>query len=216
MNEEIQRIKSSRSKVQPKDTIEEHEFASPVALQTTELTKRLFIQYWRDPSYLYGKLFTSVIIGIFNGFTFWQLGNSIADMQDRMFTSFLILLIPPTIVNAVVPKFYQNRALWEARELPSRIYGWVAFCTANVVAEIPIAILGATIYWALWYWPTGLPGDSSTSGYVFLMTMLFVRLSSPLPRPLLPTTEVEANELHSSYSKPPGANGSAPSPPPSP
>jgi hypothetical protein len=93
-----------------------------------------------------------------------------------MFTSFLILLIPPTIVNAVVPKFYQNRALWEARELPSRIYGWVAFCTANVVAEIPIAILGATIYWALWYWPTGLPTDSSTSGYVFLMTMLFVSL----------------------------------------
>jgi ATP-binding cassette, subfamily G (WHITE), member 2, SNQ2 len=93
-----------------------------------------------------------------------------------MFTSFLILLIPPTIVNAVVPKFYQNRALWEARELPSRIYGWVAFCTANVVAEIPIAILGATSYWALWYWPTGLPTDSSTSGYVLLMTMLFVSL----------------------------------------
>lgn len=119
------------------------------------------------------KLFTSVIVGIFNGFTFWQLGYSAADMQDRMFTSFLILLIPPTIVNAVVPKFYQNRALWEARELPSRIYGWVAFCTANVVAEIPIAIVGATIYWALWYWPTGLPTNSSTSGYVYLMTMLF-------------------------------------------
>ncbi|KUJ20545.1 uncharacterized protein LY89DRAFT_705425 [Mollisia scopiformis] len=173
MKEEIQRIKADRSKVQRPENVEEYEFASPVALQTTELTKRLFIQYWRDPSYLYGKLFTSVIVGIFNGFTFWQLGYSIADMQDRMFTSFLILLIPPTIVNAVVPKFYQNRALWEARELPSRIYGWVAFCTANVVAEIPIAILGATIYWALWYWPTGLPSDASTSGYVFLMTMLF-------------------------------------------
>ncbi|KAE8444259.1 hypothetical protein EG329_000759 [Mollisiaceae sp. DMI_Dod_QoI] len=173
MKEEIQRIKAERGKVQPPENVEQYEFASPVALQTTELTKRLFTQYWRDPSYLYGKLFTSVIIGIFNGFTFWQLGYNIADMQDRMFTSFLIILIPPTIVNAVVPKFYQNRALWEARELPSRIYGWVAFCTANVVAEIPIAILGATIYWAFWYWPTGLPGDASTSGYVFLMTMLF-------------------------------------------
>jgi len=94
--------------------------------------------------------------------------------QDRMFTSFLILVIPPTIVNAVVPKFFQNRALWEARELPSRIYGWVAFCTANIVAEIPIAIVGATIYWALWYWAAGLPSDSSTAGYVYLMTMLFV------------------------------------------
>jgi len=93
--------------------------------------------------------------------------------DSRMFTSFLILLIPPTIVNAVVPKFYQNMALWQARELPSRIYGWVAFCTAQVVAEIPIAIASSVLYWLLWYYPTGLPTDSSTAGYVFLMTMLF-------------------------------------------
>lgn len=170
---EIQRINSERSKTPAPDVGTQHDFASPVWLQTTMLTKRLFTNYWRDPSYLYGKLFVSVIIGIFNGFTFWKLGNSVADMQDRMFTSFLIILIPPTIVNAVVPKFYINRSLWEARELPSRIYGWFAFCTANIVAEIPMAIFGGFIYWVLWYWPTGLPTDSSTSGYVFLMTILF-------------------------------------------
>lgn len=45
----------------------ETEFAAPIWLQTTMLTKRVFTQYWRDPSYLYGKLFVSVIIGIFNG-----------------------------------------------------------------------------------------------------------------------------------------------------
>jgi ATP-binding cassette subfamily G (WHITE) protein 2 (SNQ2) len=177
-NKEIQRIKSERSKVEHDSSIQLREFASPVMAQTIELTKRLFIQYWRDPSYLYGKLFVSVIIGIFNGFTFWQLGNTIADMQNRMFTVFLIILIPPTIVNGVVPKFYQNRAIWEARELPSKIYGWQAFCTANVVAEIPIAILGGTIYWLLWYWPAGLPTDSSTAGYVYLMSILFVRIPS--------------------------------------
>ncbi|TID18910.1 ABC drug exporter AtrF [Venturia nashicola] len=149
------------------------EFAAPIWLQTTMLTKRVFTQYWRDPSYLYGKLFVSVIIGIFNGFTFYMLGNSIQDLQNRMFTSFLIVVFPPTIVNAVVPKFYQNMALWQARELPSRIYGWIPFTTAMVVAEIPIAIVGATIYWALWYWPTGLPTDTATSGYVYLMTLLF-------------------------------------------
>lgn len=46
---------------------DETEFAAPIWLQTTMLTKRVFTQYWRDPSYLYGKLFVSVIIGIFNG-----------------------------------------------------------------------------------------------------------------------------------------------------
>jgi ATP-binding cassette subfamily G (WHITE) protein 2 (SNQ2) len=174
MLQEIERIKSERSKkVSETKHTAATEFAAPVWLQTTMLTKRVFTQYWRDPSYLYGKLFVAVIVGIFNGFTFYRLGNTIGDMQNRMFTSFLILLIPPTIVNAVLPKFYNNLSLWQARELPSRIYGWIAFTTAQVVAEIPIAIVSSVLYWLLWYFPTGLPTDSSTAGYVFLMTMLF-------------------------------------------
>ena len=178
VQDEINRVKQERAKAKPAQKVLRHEFASPIMAQSIELTKRLFTQYWRDPSYLYGKLFTSVIIGIFNGFTFWQLGNTIADMQNRMFTSFLIIIIPPTIVNGVVPKFYQNRALWEARELPSRIYGWVAFCNATVIAEIPFALLGGTLYWVLWYWSAGLPTDSSTAGYVYLMTLLFYLFQS--------------------------------------
>lgn len=174
MLQEIERVKSERSKKASENKHDKAtEFAAPVWLQTTMVTKRIFTQYWRDPSYLYGKLFVAVIVGIFNGFTFYKLGNSIGDMQNRMFTSFLILLIPPTIVNSVLPKFFTNMALWQTRELPSRIYGWVAFTTAQVVAEVPIAIVSSVLYWLLWYFPTGLPTDSSTAGYVFLMTMLF-------------------------------------------
>ncbi|KAK5126110.1 hypothetical protein LTR85_011465 [Meristemomyces frigidus] len=173
--EEIEGLKMTRSQTKPDHVRKEEqkEFAAPVWLQTTELLKRTFKQYWRDPSYIYGKLFVSVIVGIFNGFTFWQLGYSTQDMQDRLFTSFLILTIPPTIVNGVVPKFFTNMALWQAREYPSRIYGWFAFTTAQVVAEIPSAIVGAFLYWVIWYWATGLPTESAVSGYVFLMTMLF-------------------------------------------
>lgn len=171
---EIENVKSTRSSIaKTTDSKNEKEFAASMWLQTVLLTKRTFIQYWRDPSYIYSKLFVSVIIGIFNGFTFWQLGNSIQDMQNRMFTAFLIVTFPAVIVNGVVPKFYTNMALWQARELPSKIYGWVPFVTAQVVAEIPAAIVGALVYWVLWYWAAGLPTDSSTSGYVFLMTMLF-------------------------------------------
>ncbi|KAG8629663.1 hypothetical protein KVT40_003528 [Elsinoe batatas] len=178
--DEINGLKRTRSEAAPSTSksAPETEFAASIPLQTAELTKRVFRQYWRDPSYLYGKLFVSVIVGIFNGFTFYALGSSIQDMQNRMFTSFLIITIPPTIVNAVVPKFYSNMALWLAREHPSRIYGWVAFTTAQVVGEIPISIIGAVLYWALWYWPTGLPRDSETSGYTFLMTVLFFLFQS--------------------------------------
>ncbi|KIW65995.1 hypothetical protein PV04_08207 [Phialophora macrospora] len=173
MLQEIQRLKAERSEETPKAATQQHEFAAPVQLQTYELMKRTFRSYWRDPSYLYAKLFVSVVIGIFNGFTFYNLTDSVASLQERFFTSYLILLIPPTIVNGVVPKFFQNRALWEAREYPSRIYGWFAFCTAQVVAEIPAAVVSSLIYWLLWYYPTNLPRDSETAGYMFLMTMLF-------------------------------------------
>ncbi|KAF2015717.1 ABC transporter-like protein [Aaosphaeria arxii CBS 175.79] len=179
MLQEISRIKSERIKAtsssqqQHNDDSETYEFAAPLWEQTILLTRRLFTQYWRDPSYLYGKLFVAVVIGIFNGFTFYSLGSTIGDMQNSMFTSFLIILIPPVIVNGVVPKFYTNMSLWTTRELPSRIYSWPAFTTAQVVAEIPIAILSSTLYFLLWYFPTGLPTDASTAGYVFLMTLLF-------------------------------------------
>lgn len=175
---EVESIKRERSQVEVSQDVLSHEFAAPVLLQIKLLTKRMFINQWRQPSYIYGKFFTAVIIGIFNGFTFWQLGNSVNDMQSRMFTSFLILLIPPTVLNAILPKFYMDRALWEAREYPSRIYGWVAFCSASVLAEIPGSLLAGVLYWALWYWPTGLPTDSLTSGYVFLMTVLFFLFQS--------------------------------------
>ncbi|OKL56772.1 hypothetical protein UA08_07926 [Talaromyces atroroseus] len=175
---EIQRLVQERSQQQPiaaEETANEQptEFAAPVTTQIYMLTKRVFLQYWRDPSYYYGKIFVSAIIGIFNGFTFWKVGDNLSDLQDRMFSVFLIILIPPIVLNSIVPKFYINRALWEAREYPSRIYGWIAFCTANVVCEIPMAIVTSVIYFVLWYFPVGLPTDSSTAGYVFLMTMLF-------------------------------------------
>lgn len=112
VEEQIEGLKLTRSRSAGAQKKQDGtEFAAPVWEQTYELTKRQFRQYWRDPSYLYGKIFVSVIVGIFNGFTFWQLGNSTQDMQNRMFTLFLIVVIPPTIVNGVVPKFYSNMAL---------------------------------------------------------------------------------------------------------
>lgn len=154
------------------------EFAAPTWVQTSELTKRMFRQYWRDPSYIYGKFFIAVVMGLLNGLTFFKLGNTIQDMQNRLFTCFLIVTIPPTIVNGTVPKFFGNLSLWQAREHPSRIYNFWAFCTANILAEIPFAIISSVLYWLLWYFPTGLPTQSSVSGYVFLMTMVSVSFPS--------------------------------------
>ncbi|KAK0633924.1 ABC-2 type transporter-domain-containing protein [Immersiella caudata] len=181
--EEIHHIKVERSRQVEEEARGntprvEHEFAAPIWDQTLQLTKRMFIHQWRDPSYMYGRLFVAFIVGVFNGFTFWKLGDTVADMQNRIFTCFLLITVPATVLNAVIPKFYTNRALWEAREHPSRIYGWVAFCTAEALSEIPGSIIAAVVYWLLWYLPTGLPVEAPVSGYVFLMTLLFFLFQS--------------------------------------
>lgn len=44
------------------------EYAMPTGYQCLMLTKRLLTQYWREPSYYYGRLFVNLIMGIFNGF----------------------------------------------------------------------------------------------------------------------------------------------------
>lgn len=103
VKDEITRIKTERRKVPPPNIDEEHEFAAGMWSQTLELTKRTFRQHWRNPSYYYSKLFVAFIVAVFNGFTFWQLGYTMQDMQDRMFSAFLIVTIPPTIVNGVLP-----------------------------------------------------------------------------------------------------------------
>ena len=176
---EIRRLERSRSiatidyhNEKKARNVPELAFATSSWFQTAQLTKRLFRQQWRDPSYIYGKLFTATTIAIFIGFTFWQLGTSVQDMQNRMFTCFFLSTVPGTIVNVVLPKFYDNMNIWQAREYPSRIYGWVAFCTANIISELPVAIVSGTLYWILWYWPSGLPSESGASGYAFMMTVL--------------------------------------------
>ncbi|KAK4227403.1 putative ABC transporter [Podospora fimiseda] len=181
---EIERLKANRiakSASSAANGVEQpvvREFAASTWTQIVQLSKRMFIHQWRDPSYLYGRLFVAVVVGIFNGFTFWKLGDTVADMQFRMFTCFLIIMIPATVLNSVLPKFYTNRMLWEAREHPSRIYGWVAFVTAELVSEIPGSIIAGVLYYVFWYFPTGLPTDAPAAGYVFLMTVLFFLFQS--------------------------------------
>ena len=72
--QEIQSINAERSQMYTSSKPEgapasaQYEYAAPVSLQIIMLTKRVFRQQWRDSSYLYGKLFVSVLLGVFNGF----------------------------------------------------------------------------------------------------------------------------------------------------
>lgn len=81
-------------------------------------------------------------------------------------------MIVPEFMNATSMRFIANRDLWEAREGPSRVYGWRAFAVANLLAELPYAVVGAVLFFVLFYFPVGLP-LGLPAGYTFLMVLFF-------------------------------------------
>lgn len=148
------------------------QFASSTGQQTLVLTRRTFLQYWRTPDYIYSRLYCSVIHSALNGLIYLQLGNTEADMQYRIFSSFLVLIIVPEFINACAMMFDDNRNIWLGREYPSRIYGWVAFTSANVLVEIPFALAGAVVFYVLFYFLVGFP-LGVPAVYTFLMMLMF-------------------------------------------
>lgn len=72
-----------------------------------------------------------------------------------MFSTFLIVMLPPAILNATLPKYYTSWGLFMARENPSKIYSWQAWMTSFLISELPYALLNGVVYWVIWYWPVG-------------------------------------------------------------
>ncbi|KAL4802614.1 ABC-2 type transporter-domain-containing protein [Aspergillus unguis] len=136
------------------------------------LTERTFRQFWRSPEYPYSRIYASFVHALINGLTYLQVGNSTTDLQSKAFSCFLVLMIVPEFINAISMHFIMNRDLWKAREGPSGAYGWIAFCTAQIISEIPYAIISAGIFFVLYYFTVGLPLGFA-GGYSFLMFFLF-------------------------------------------
>ncbi|KAG8426770.1 hypothetical protein J3459_007818 [Metarhizium acridum] len=170
VSDAIQRIKNGPDW---QETTELQEaFNTPSLIQTLLLTKRMLLNQWRKPAYIYSKIWVHVIQAILIGFTFFQLGTSPVDLQSRAFGAFSLIFLVNTIVNPILARFFGQRLLWQAREGPSRTYSWIALCNASFLAEIPAIIVTGVTYFLLWYFLTGLPlGEAA--GYAFLLVMIY-------------------------------------------
>lgn len=141
--------------------------------QIVLLTKRTSRQFWRSPEYPYSRIYACFVHALVNGLTFLQIGNSSMDMQSKAYSCFLIIMLVPDFINGISMRIIMNRDLWNARERPSGIYGWVAFCTAQIVSELPYTVIGSGTFYILYYFLVGLPLGFS-AGYSFMMIFLFI------------------------------------------
>ncbi|KAJ5717802.1 hypothetical protein N7488_003448 [Penicillium malachiteum] len=171
---EINDIISSRRGMRIDGSVEDdREYAMPLYAQIMAVTRRTFVAYWRLPDYIIGKFMLHIFTGLFNTFTFWHLGNSYIDMQSRLFSIFMTLTISPPLIQQLQPRYLHSRGLYESRESNSKIYSWSAFVVSTILPELPYSIVAGSIYFNCWYWGVWFPRDSFSSGYTWMMLMLF-------------------------------------------
>ncbi|KAJ5825703.1 CDR ABC transporter [Penicillium riverlandense] len=173
LSQEIEDIINSRRNVQNETLKDDREYAMPVHAQILAVTKRAFVAYWRTPDYILGKFMLHIFTGLFNTFTFWHLGHSYIDMQSRLFSIFMTLTISPPLIQQLQPRFLHFRNLYQSRESSSKIYSWVAFVASSILPELPYSIVAGSVYFNCWYWGIWFPRDSFTTGYVWMLLMLF-------------------------------------------
>ncbi len=172
---EIDDMVSQRSHVEPSQSLrDDREYAAPLSTQVSAVMKRAFVAYWRSPSYIVGKFMLHILTGLFNCFTFWRLGYSTIDYQNRLFSIFMTLTISPPLIQQLQPVFLNSRNIFQSRENSAKIYSWFAWVTAAVVVEIPYAIVAGGIYFNCWWWGIfGTRVSGFTSGFSFLLVLLF-------------------------------------------
>ncbi|XMA11583.1 hypothetical protein WAI453_004374 [Rhynchosporium graminicola] len=190
VHRELDRLKAELpQKTQPSTNSDDQasfrEFAAPFALQQWEVQKRVFQQYWRTPSYIYSKISLCIAAALFIGFSFYNAGTSQQELQNQMFAVFMLFTIFGNLVQQIMPHFVTQRALYEARERPSKTYSWKAFMISNIVVELPWNSLMAVLIFFCWYYPIGfyknaIPTDAVTERglLMFLLIWTFLLFTS--------------------------------------
>lgn len=151
----------------------ESEFAMPLWEQTKIVTARMCIALYRNTEYINSKFLLHISSALFNGFTFWMIGNSIAGLELRLFTIFQFIFVAPGVINQLQPLFLERRDIYEAREKKSKMYSWVAFVTALIVSELPYLCICAVLYFVCWYYTVGFPNDANTAGATFFVMLMY-------------------------------------------
>ncbi|KAJ5101248.1 hypothetical protein NUU61_003470 [Penicillium alfredii] len=149
------------------------DYATSHWFQFKMVTKRLTIQIWRSPDYMWNKIILHVFAALFSGFTFWKIGNGTFSLQLRLFAIFNFIFVAPGCINQMQPFFLHNRDIFETREKKSKTYHWIAFIGAQTITEIPYLIICATLYFLCWYFTAGFPATPSIAGHVYLQMIFY-------------------------------------------
>ena len=150
-----------------------HEFATNLWTQIKIVTKRMNISLYRNTDYVNNKFALHIFSALFTGFSFWRIGNGVADLQLCLFAIFNFIFVAPGVIAQLQPLFIDRRDIYETREKKSKMYSWPAFVTGLIVSEIPYLCICAVLYFACWYYTVGFPHDSNKAGATFFVMLMY-------------------------------------------
>ena len=73
-----------------------------------------------------------------------------------------------------MPRFFEQRTLYEVRERPSKCYSWLAFMISNIMVEIPYQYFSAILVYVCWYFAVfGAAQPTKTQGLMLVFCLQF-------------------------------------------
>lgn len=173
MTAELDRIIESAASSPPGTVDDGHEFAMPMWEQVKLVTQRMNVSLYRNTDYVNNKFALHIFSALFNGFSFWMVGDSVSELQLKLFTIFNFIFVAPGVLAQLQPLFIQRRDIFETREKKSKMYSWIAFVTGLIVSEIPYLIICGVLYFACWYYTVGFPLSSERAGATFFVMLMY-------------------------------------------
>ncbi|KAJ6262582.1 ABC multidrug transporter atrF [Drechslerella dactyloides] len=148
-------------------------YAMPFVYQANELIKRTWRNYWRNSTYEYSKIYSNLALGLMTGIIYFDLGDTVLDLQSRVLATFIAIVVAVPVMAAVQPKFLELRMYYEARERNSKIYSAPAWLLAMIVCEIPYVFIGVMFFFFPYYYMIGLPSDSKTAAFQYIILVVY-------------------------------------------
>ncbi|KAE8394416.1 ABC-2 type transporter-domain-containing protein [Aspergillus alliaceus] len=183
-----QRMHNRQPAIPAASTADHWQFAVPFSVQFWEVLKRVSRHFYRSPTYIYSKVVLVVLSALYVGFSF-EAHNSIQGLQNQLYAFYMYLTLFGSLNEQIMPVFVPQRALYEVREQPSRMYQWSTYVLSNIIVEALWNTLVAVLMYFCWFYPVGFTQNMTVEDvhirgflvFLFLwMFMLFVSTFSHL------------------------------------
>lgn len=106
-------------------------------------------------------------------------------MQNQLYAIYMFFVLFGNLNEQIMPTFVPLRALYEARERPSKMYRWTAFLLPNLLVEAFYNGLLAALAYLCWYYPVGFVQNATAAadaagrgGQVFLFLLQYLLFTS--------------------------------------